>query len=86
MALDQSIMDLYLDDDILPDLHHGVFEDHKSKTNCVFSEEMAGFMEHPADLLCGDKHSTKPIVLLEKMGVSDPEGVKLSGQLLLPRH
>ena len=41
---------------------------------------MAGFTEHPADLLCGDKHSTTPIVLLEKMGVSDPEGVKLSGQ------
>jgi len=34
MALDQSIMDLYPEDDVLPDLHHGGFEDHESKINC----------------------------------------------------
>jgi len=51
-----------------------------SKTSRVFSEETAGFAEHPADLLSSDKHTTTPIVLLEKMGVSDPEGVKLLGR------
>ena len=66
MALDQSIMDLYLEDDVLPDLHHGVFEDHESKTNRVFSEETTGFAEHPADLLCGDQHSTTPILVMPR--------------------
>jgi hypothetical protein len=46
----------------------------------VFAEETAGFSEHPAELMHADNISTEPIVLLEKMGVSDPEGAKLNGR------
>jgi len=81
MTLDPDIMDLYPDHGILPGLGHNVFEDHDTDVRTVFAEETAGFAEHPAEALTGSScDSDAPLILLEKMGVSDPEGVKLSGR------
>jgi hypothetical protein len=41
----------------------------------IFSNETGGFDEHPADLLDHGPPNNDTIVLLEKMGVSDPESV-----------
>ena len=79
MILDPDIMNQYPDDNTLPGLEHAVFEDHKTHVGTVFAEETAGFSEHPADIIHTNK-SCEPFVLLEKMGVSDPESVKLTGQ------
>ena len=74
------IIDMYPENGTVPGIDDGVFEDHYIDVKIVFSNETTGFSEHPADLICGDHVSTTPIVLLEKIGVSDPEGVRLSGR------
>jgi hypothetical protein len=52
-----------------------------SNTSLIFSEETAGPSEHPAELL-KDSHSKsdESFVFLEKVGVSDPEGDRLTGR------
>lgn len=83
---------MYPDDDILPGLSDGVIEDHEIDVRAVFDEETAGFSEHPAQMLgeitSSDELRDSPdvipshmaIVMLEKMGVSDPECDKISGR------
>jgi len=79
MTLDPNIMALYSDDGILPGLGHNVFEDHDTDIHTVFAEETAGFAEHPAETVTGSsRDSDAPLIFLEKMGVSDPEGIKIS--------
>lgn len=80
MELDRAVMDEYPDDGFIPDLEEGVVSDHTIDPALTFQEETAGLSEHPAENLRGSDENSEPIVLLEKMGVSDPEGVKLSGR------
>jgi hypothetical protein len=83
IPLDVDVMAMYPEDNLLPGMTHAVIEDHDQDVRNVFEEETAGFSDHPADML-GDtqespewqetKSSTDgPVVMLEKMGVSDPE-------------
>ena len=84
IPLDSTIMDSYPDDGLLPDIEHRIFEDHETDPLRIFAEETAGFAEHLAELLNEDsphfESSHSSTFLVEKMGVSDPEGVKISGQ------
>ena len=80
MPLDETIMNLYPDDGTLPHIEDGVVENIELDVKKVFSEETAGFSEHPAQLLQESSSDSPPTVLLEKMGVSDPESVKLAGR------
>jgi hypothetical protein len=80
ISLDPEIMDLYPEDGVLPDIIHGVFEDHKTNVDKTFANETAGFSEHPAELIRTHSDSDSAVVFLEKMGVSDPEGIRLTGR------
>ena len=80
IPLDESIMDLYPEDGTLPGLEQGVFDGIDIDADKVFAEETAGFSEHPAEMLEAEPDTKLPVILLEKMGVSDPEGAKLTGR------
>ena len=80
ISLDPEIMDLYPEDGVLPDILHGVFEDHETNVDKTFANETAGFSEHPAELIRTHSGSDSAVVFLEKMGVSDPEGIRLTGR------
>lgn len=73
-------MDLYPSDGTLPGIHDRVIEDHELNPQTVFATETAGFSEHPAALMFETSHAGEltthdddPHLLVEKMGVSDPE-------------
>jgi hypothetical protein len=79
-------MDLYPEDGTVPGVAECVIYDHESDVSAVFSEETAGFSEHPAELFVssvGDKSSDadKPSLLIESMGVSDHECTHVSGRV-----
>jgi hypothetical protein len=80
IPLDSTIMDLYPDDDLVPGLRDCIFEDHVTNVEEIFAEETAGFSKHPAQLINSTLNSTTPVLLLEKMGVSYPDGARLSGR------
>jgi hypothetical protein len=90
ITLDLDVLSLYPEDDVLPGLSDRVVEDHELDANTVFQQETAGFCEHPAELLKRDAHAVESVpvddaddvsvVMLEKMGVSDPESDKISGR------
>lgn len=83
VLLDESIMDLYPEDGMLPNIENGVVEDVNHDATKTFLEETAGVSEHPAKVLKADPDTNTPLILLEKMGVSDPEGVKLTGRTFM---
>lgn len=70
---------LYDEDDVLPGLVDAVIVDTDTKVDSAFKEETAGIDEHPAELL-SSQPSAGPVVMLESMGVSDPEGDKIPGR------
>lgn len=72
-------MDLYPDDGPLPGIEGHVIHDSTMDPDETFLTESAGFDVHPAQLLNPRLDSNDPVVLLEKLGVSDPEDDKLSG-------
>ena len=81
MPLDRTILDQYPDDDALPGVENNIVEDHVSDVSHIFSEETAGPSEHPAEILKEtNSESNEPFIFLEKVGVSDPEGDKLTGR------
>ena len=81
MPLDRTTLDQYPDDDALPGVKNNIVEDHVSDVSHIFSEETAGPSEHPAEILKEtNSESNEPFIFLEKVGVSDPEGDKLTGR------
>ncbi|KAG8957173.1 hypothetical protein FRC00_004386, partial [Tulasnella sp. 408] len=70
---------LYDEDDVLPGLVDAIIVDTDTKVDSTFKEETAGIDEHPAELL-SSQPSAGPVVMLESMGVSDPEGDKIPGR------
>ena len=82
LPFDPSILDLYPEDGILPGLDERVTEDHDTDVHLTFSEETAGFAEHLADML-NNSDEISDVVLLEKMGVSDPECDKIKGRAFM---
>ena len=85
ISLDRDILALYPDDGPLPGIVESVIHDHVSIVSDVFHEETAGFDLHPASLLpesatSSDLDSKSDVIMIEKMGVSDPECDKFSGR------
>lgn len=83
--LDSDILALYPEDGSLPGVVEGIIHDHASNVSNVFREETAGFDLHPASLLLesttsSDPNSRSDVIMIEKMGVSDPECDKFSGR------
>ena len=62
-------------------MEHHVFESNIDHKNCndLFADETAGFAEHPAQMINTDGDDSL-ILLMEKMGVSDVDGFKISGR------
>ena len=74
-------MDTYPENGILPGIEDRVFQDHVLNSSDTFLEETAGFAEHPAQMMNDNKHnSDTPSLLMERMGVSDADGFKISGR------
>ena len=76
-------MELYPEDGYLPGIENRVVCDCESDAGTVFSKETAGLSEHPAELLKSPEapRSEPPTVMIEKMGVSDPECDCMPGRL-----
>ena len=92
IQLDSSIMDSYPVYGLLPDIKYRIFLDHETDALDTFTEETAGFAEHPAQLLSDESNVSNsqlspPTIFIEKMGVSDPDGVKSADvRLQLPYY
>jgi hypothetical protein len=84
ISLDRSAMELYPEDGCLPGIESRVVHDCESDVGNIFQEETAGVSEHPAELLrpSGASESEPPTVMIEKMGVSDPECDRMPGRVL----
>ncbi|KAG2104978.1 hypothetical protein BD769DRAFT_1393359 [Suillus cothurnatus] len=78
---------LYPENGAVPGIGACVIYDHESDVHTVFAEETAGFSDHPAEMFASsgasDNLKDEPAVLLESMGVSDPESSKLSGHAFM---
>ena len=81
MKIDPVLFDLFPEDGPLPGIEARVIHDSTLNCNRVFLEETAGFTEHPAQYLKSSDTGV-PTILLEKTGVSDPEGIKCNGRTL----
>ena len=84
ISLDESTMNLYPEDGCLPGIAESVIHDRKSNIEEIFKEETAGISEHPAELLGSlpeDSRSGPIDVMLEKIGVTDPECDQMPGRL-----
>lgn len=83
IGLDKNLLDLYPIDRILPGIDQKILYDHESIGEGIFVQETAGFSEHPATAFLNnsktqDNKTIETQIMLEKMGVSDPESVKMS--------
>ena len=83
VSLDILTMELYPEDGYLPGIENRVVHDPDLDAGNVFGDETAGMSEHPAELLRspGTPESEPPSVMIEKMGVSDPECDRMPGRL-----
>ncbi|KAI6008497.1 hypothetical protein EDC04DRAFT_2582023, partial [Pisolithus marmoratus] len=86
IPLDPDVMSLYPEDGAIPGLVECVIHDSDTSPTVAFEEETTGFENHPAALLYDTQimdgchmDPGEPIVMVEKMGVSDPECDKVSG-------
>lgn len=89
IPIDLNIVHLYPEDGVIPGLHDRIIHDADLDPDAVFSDETAGFASHPAGVFitsnenmntdCSDNCSTA-IAMVERMGVTDPETVKLPGR------
>lgn len=74
---------LYSEDDLPPGLLDRVVHDPHSDPSELFHEESAGFDEHPGDAFVETARASgngDTELLLEKMGVADPEGNRIPGR------
>lgn len=85
IVLDKECLALYPIDGPLPGVCERIIHDNELDVNKVFHEETAGFHLHPATLLYESEEASPSIndsevVMIEKMGVSDPECNKFNGR------
>jgi hypothetical protein len=75
-------MSLYLEDGPIPGIGECIVEDHSLDADFIFAEEMAGFSEHPAMTFTNNStdYAGEETIMVEKMGMSDPESDKLTGR------
>ena len=70
----------------LPRVGDGVIHDEESDPGDIFKEETAGLSEHPAELLGSTSsvpESDPSSVMVEKMGLFDPECDRMLGRLFI---
>ena len=80
MVLDASVMGLYSDhEEYLPGIGERILYDSNSDATQNFEEETAGFMSHPASSSNFNEATFEPQVMLETMGMSDPECSRING-------
>lgn len=80
MEIDVSLLNLYPEDGILPQVETRTIYDSSRNGDKLFAEETAGFTEHPAFYILSSLCQNEITTLLEKTGVSDPEGAKITGR------
>ena len=66
-------------DDVLPEMNDPVLYVHQTDPNLTFEEEAAGFTSHPISSLSNENRPDNDTVLLENMGMSDPECAHING-------
>jgi len=73
-------MDLSSDqEEFLPEISERIIYDSNSDSNQTFEEETAGFVSQPASSLNVIEATFVPQVMLENMGISEPECSCMSG-------
>jgi hypothetical protein len=87
MEFDETVKNMYPEDGILPCLEEKTIQDHDLDVQKVFDDETAGFNNHPASVFREKDLEVKENddndidqVMIEKMGVSDPESEKIAGR------
>jgi len=83
IELNLSCANLYPEDGILPGLLDRVVEDREQDRERVFLTETAGFTAHPAELLVDEPDESETTLMVEKMGVSDPECDGVPGRVFV---
>jgi len=86
ISLDKSVMDLYPKDGYLPRIEDSVICDRESDAEEIFREETTAMSEHPAELLGSSSNTLGSelfSVMIEKMGVTDPECNQMPGRLFI---
>jgi hypothetical protein len=83
ISLDRSAVELYPEDGYLPGIENRVVHDRESIVGDIFGEETAGLSKYPAELLTssGAPESEPPSVMIEKIGVTDPESDRAPSRL-----
>lgn len=81
ISLDETVVNLYPDDGYLPGIEDGVIHDPQCDADNTFKEETAGLSEHPAELLSTASEASQSDVMLERMGVTDPECDQVPGRM-----
>lgn len=85
IPIDINIVNMYPEDGTLPGLQEAIIYNHEIDPDIVFNEETAGFGAHPAAVFRQNQQASSNEnicheVMLEKMGVSDPESEKCPGR------
>jgi hypothetical protein len=84
LPVDQEALDSLPDDGILDGAAERVIHDQRKDPSNVFAKATAGPAQHPAqdalDGLKGQDAPDDPFVFVEKIGVTDPDSVNLSGR------
>jgi hypothetical protein len=78
IPLSKANLDLYSENNLIPNVEDRVIVEDNLDPDDAFAEETAGIDDHPALALNGspgDDH-----IFLEKMGVSDPDCVRIEGR------
>lgn len=83
VTLDPSILDLYPDAGVLPGVEERVISSTDDPDD-LFQEETAGYTDYPFDSLkdASEADDSTPFVLLDKLGVVDPDGACIPGRML----
>ncbi len=86
---DEALLNLYPEDGIMPGLENRIINVMDADPEKLFVEETAGFSEHPAAIfrkpenerdLNRERVVSNDEIMIEKMGVADPDCVKLNGR------
>ena len=70
---------MYPDGDVIPNIDNRVIFEKDADIQKLFAKETAGISEHPALQVFETKNENDVTVFLEKLGVTDPEQVKVTG-------
>ena len=80
IILSEENLNAYPDSDAIPGIEHRVIDEKDIDVAKVLAEETAGIDDHPALQVLQSNNENEITVFLEKMGVSDPEQVKVQGR------